>query len=163
MVAGDTTEADERMKKMLWPRIVYWISFTMMALGLFYALTGINTELGLVHKSDTQTGGAAFALLGVLAMMGGKAWMDAVVRWRCRVNCASCNRLVQATLPHCAHCGAPQRTTTSMLRALADTRPLARSQPTFCSACGSESALGAGFCRSCGRAQIPTNDMAAAL
>jgi hypothetical protein len=143
------------MKKMLWPRIMYWAGFALTILGLFYALTGINGDPGLADKSQTQTGGALFALVGVLVMMGAKAWMDAVVRLRGRVNCASCNRLIPATLPHCAHCGAPQRTTMSMLRALADTGPLARSQPAFCSACGSESAPGASFCRSCGRSQIP--------
>jgi predicted amidophosphoribosyltransferase len=143
------------MKQMLGPRIVYWLGFAMTVVGLFYALTGITNQLGLVNRSYTQTGGAGFALLGVLAMMVGKAWMDAIVRSRGRVSCAECNRFVQASLPRCSYCGAPLRTTSTILRLLSDSSIAAQSQSLFCSGCGSQAASSASFCRSCGQPLVP--------
>jgi predicted amidophosphoribosyltransferase len=142
------------MMRMLWPRIVYWTGVVLTMLGVFYALTGLTAMPGLAARSNTQSGGAVFALVGVLAMMGAKAWMDAVVRARNQANCPACQRRLPATLPHCSSCGAPQRTTSQILRALVEA--------TSCTSCGARAERGAAFCRSCGRALATTHTVLAA-
>jgi hypothetical protein len=144
------------VKRMVWPRIVYWVGFSFALIGLLYGMTGWTSTPGLVAKSDTQTGGAVFALIGVLTMLGGKAWMDAIVRQHNRLYCPACGRVVQASAAHCAACGAPQRTTAEMLRTLRvaaePTNGVASHANSFCPGCGAEAPAGATFCRACGRA-----------
>jgi double zinc ribbon protein len=149
------------MHRMLWPRIPYWVGFALTAFGLLYALTGWNGSTALLAKTYTQTGGAMFAILGVVALMAGKAWMDAVVRARFRMQCSACNQRVDARTPHCHACGAPQRTTLAMLQALAaSSRPAMH--PSVCAGCGTNSGPNAAFCRNCGRAVVPRSEPLAA-
>jgi hypothetical protein len=122
-----------------------------------------NGSPDLADKSNTQAGAAFLALIGLAAMMAAKAWMDAVVRARGQLSCPSCNKPVRATVLHCAHCGAPQRTTPEMLRTLAGASNEVRQRvPRVGLGCGSQSASDTGFCRSCGRSLSPTNELAAA-
>jgi hypothetical protein len=145
-------EKQGHVKRMVWPRIVYWSGFGLTLLGLFYAVTS--------SSSSTQAGGGMFALIGVLMLMGGKAWMDAVVRGRNRLNCPSCGHVVEASARHCAGCGAAQRTTTEMLgnlhTSVVPSNPAVAQTNSFCSGCGAEAAPRAAFCRACGRALVPS-------
>jgi hypothetical protein len=155
-------EADQ-MKRMLWPRILYWTGFVFTMLWLCYGITGLNGTPGLAARSTTQTGSAILALVSVAVMMAAKAWMDAVVRARSRASCPSCNTPVHVANPHCAACGAPQRTTPEMLRTLASTSHVTRPEsPQACPGCGAPCAADAGFCRSCGRSLSPTSELVAA-
>ena len=120
---------------MLWPRIVYWTGVGLTMFGLFYVLTGASGAYRVAEKSTIQTGGGIFALLGVLAMLGAKAWMDAVVRRRNRVNCPACGRHMEARHLHCPACGAPQRTSPEMLRVLIEATP-----SMSCNDCGAQAA-----------------------
>jgi predicted amidophosphoribosyltransferase len=151
------------MNTMLWPRTMYWLGFATTVLGLFYALTGMTTSTGLLARSNTQTGGAVFAAVGVALMMTGKAWMDVVARSRGRVSCPSCNRAVQATHAHCAQCGAPLRTSVHMLRVL-DAAGANSGVPrsVYCPGCGSQATSAASFCRDCGRSLPRANGAVAA-
>ena len=121
--------------RMLWPRIVYWTGIGLTVFGLFYVLTGGTGAYRVAEKATIQTGGGVFALVGVLAMLGAKGWMDAVVRRRNRASCPACKRVVAATRLHCPACGAPQRTTPEMLRVLIKATP-----STSCTDCGERAA-----------------------
>ena len=152
-----------KVKRMLWPRILYWTGFVFTMLWLCYGITGLNGTPGLAARSTTQTGSAILALVSVAAMMAAKAWMDAVVRARSRASCPSCNTPVHVANPHCAACGAPQRTTPEMLRTLANASHATRPEsPQACPGCGAPCAADAGFCRSCGRSLSPTSELVAA-
>jgi hypothetical protein len=136
------------MARMLWPRILYWAAFALIILGLFYAITGLNNTPGLLAQTNTQTGGATFALIGVLVLLGGKYWMDWVVRKRSQLPCAACGRKNHFTAMHCSGCGAALRVTRTQ-----EPVPVAPMQPTIgllCSSCGQANGAGARFCVSCG-------------
>lgn len=150
---GGSEKKEYLVRSMLWPRIGYWSGFALTGFGLFYAMTGLSNSTELLARSTTQTGGGLFALLGVLAMVGGKAWMDAIVRRRNRVHCLSCAHAVPLTAQHCDNCGAPQRTTPQMLHTLCEKRNDIDGRPSvFCSKCGSQSSERAAFCANCGMA-----------
>lgn len=136
--------------RMLWPRILYWTAFAFTILGLFYGMTGYNDTVGLQAQSETQTGGAFFALLGVILMMAGKAWMDFVARSRSRLPCPSCGTRNGFAAMHCTNCGFALRAIHSPNVQTLDTAPgQTPALGLVCQACGMRNLPQARFCSSC--------------
>jgi hypothetical protein len=135
---------------MLWPRILYWAAFVLTILGLFYGMTGINSTPGPVAQSNTQAGGALFALLGLLVMMGAKAWMDFVVRSRSKLPCPNCGSRNTFAAMHCPSCGVALRAVHSPTASTNDAPPAAPGLlGLVCQSCGMGNPRTARFCSSC--------------
>lgn len=138
------------MARMLWPRILYWGSFVLMLLGLFYGITGLNTDTDLESRSYTQAGGALIALIALVGMMGGKAWMDWVVRSRSRLPCPRCGAKNPFAAMHCSSCGLALRVVVSGTQQATELRE--ESGPALglvCQRCASRNSPSARFCSSC--------------
>jgi hypothetical protein len=109
------------MRRLVWPRLLYWacVSLTLVFLIFALAMGGTSTQSVTTRSASTaQSGAVAIALLGFAGVLLGKAWMDSVVASRGRAACPACSEVTQATAAHCQWCGAPLRTTRPMLEAL---------------------------------------------
>jgi hypothetical protein len=131
----------------LWPRILYWFSLVLMLIGLFYAVTGITNTPTLAAQSTTQSGGALFALIALVGLLGAKYWMDWVVRKRAQLPCPACGKRNHFTAMHCSVCG-------TALRVLRTQEVVPTQAPPalglVCSTCGQTNGPGSRFCVSCG-------------
>jgi hypothetical protein len=96
--------------RLLWPRILYWLSFVFLSICLFYVITGITDKPGLDAKTTAQTGAGVLAIFGLIGMMLGKVWMDSVVRKRGYLPCPACSKRNHYTEMYCGHCGTQLRT-----------------------------------------------------
>jgi ribosomal protein L40E len=138
------------VSRMLWPRILYWGSFTLMLVGLFYALTGTNTDDDFVSRSYTQTGGAGVAFIALVGMMCAKAWMDYVVRSRTRLPCPRCATKNPFSAMHCSSCGIALRVVVPAGQAASETREdLSTGLGVVCQRCATRNIPSARFCSSC--------------